>query len=52
MDRVLHWPVSIMPEVIGLAMNEEGIKVLSRVALAMELVANCDAHGVPIDNLI
>ncbi len=53
MDRVFQLASKYNAEVIGLAMNEEGIPkdAESRVALAMELVANCDAYGVPISNL-
>lgn len=53
MDRVFTMANKYNAEVIGLAMNEEGIPkdAESRVALAMELVANCDAYGVPITNL-
>lgn len=53
MDRVFTLASKYNAEVIGLAMNEEGIPkdAESRVALSMELVANCDAYGVPIDNL-
>ncbi len=53
MDRVFQMASKYNAEVIGLAMSEEGIPkdAESRVALAMELVANCDAHGIPISNL-
>lgn len=53
MDRVFPMAVQYNAEVIGLAMNEEGIPrdAENRVALAMELVANCDAHGIPLDRL-
>ena len=53
MDRIFTMASKYNAEVIGLAMNEEGIPkdAESRVALAMELVANCDAYGVPLDNL-
>ena len=53
MDRIFTLASKYNAEVIGLAMNEEGIPkdAESRVALAMEPVANCDAYGVPIDNL-
>jgi 5-methyltetrahydrofolate corrinoid/iron sulfur protein methyltransferase len=53
MDRIFTMASKYNAEVIGLAMNEEGIPkdAESRVALAMELVANCDAYGVPIDSL-
>ncbi len=53
MDRVFQLASKFDAEVIGLAMSEEGIPkdAESRVALAMELVANCDAYGVPIPNL-
>jgi len=53
MDRVFQMAAKYDAEVIGLAMSEEGIPkdAESRVALAMELVANCDAYGVPINSL-
>ncbi len=53
MDRVFPLAKEYDAEVIGLAMSEEGVPkdTESRVALAMELVANCDAHGVPLDSL-
>lgn len=39
--------------VIGLAMNEKGVPkdANDRIALAMELVANADAHGIPMEEL-
>ncbi len=53
MDRVFTLAGKYDAEVIGLAMSEEGIPKDSdsRIALAMELVANCDAYGVPVQNL-
>lgn len=53
MDLVFPMAVKYGAEVIGLAMNEEGIpkSAEERVALAMELVANCDAHGISLDRL-
>lgn len=53
MERVFAMAAEYNAEVIGLAMNEEGIPkdAESRVALAMELVATADAFGVPIDSL-
>ncbi len=53
MDRVFTMAAKYNAEVIGLAMSAEGIPkdAESRVALAMELVANCDAHGIPLDSL-
>lgn len=53
MDRVFPMAKKYGAEVIGLAMSEEGIPkdAESRVALAMELVANADAHEIPIDTL-
>jgi 5-methyltetrahydrofolate corrinoid/iron sulfur protein methyltransferase len=53
MDRVFTMAQKFNAEVIGLAMNEEGIPkdAESRLALAMELVANCDAYGIPLDKL-
>jgi 5-methyltetrahydrofolate corrinoid/iron sulfur protein methyltransferase len=39
--------------IIGLAMNEKGVPkdANDRIALAMELVANADAHGIPMEDL-
>ncbi|WP_027718507.1 methyltetrahydrofolate cobalamin methyltransferase [Desulfovirgula thermocuniculi] len=39
--------------IIGLAMNEKGVPktAADRVALAMELVVNADAHGIPMEDL-
>ncbi|MBC7105551.1 MAG: methyltetrahydrofolate cobalamin methyltransferase, partial [Firmicutes bacterium] len=39
--------------IIGLAMNEKGVPkdANDRTALAMELVANADAHGIPMEDL-
>ena len=53
MDRVFAMALKYEAEVIGLAMNEEGIpkNAESRIVLAMELVANCDAHDFPLDRL-
>lgn len=53
MERVFGMATRYNAEVIGLAMNEDGIPkdADSRVALAMELVATADAFGLPIDNL-
>ncbi|NMB41069.1 MAG: methyltetrahydrofolate cobalamin methyltransferase [Firmicutes bacterium] len=53
MDRIFTMANKYNAEVIGLAMSAEGIPkdAESRVALAMELVANCDAYGVPLDSL-
>ncbi|HOB86079.1 MAG TPA: methyltetrahydrofolate cobalamin methyltransferase [Bacillota bacterium] len=53
MERVFAMAAEYGAEVIGLAMNEEGIPKDSerRVALAMELVATADAFGIPIDSL-
>lgn len=53
MDRIFTMANKFDSEVIGLAMSAEGIPkdAESRVALAMELVANCDAYGVPLDKL-
>ena len=53
MERVFSMAAQYDAEVIGLAMNEEGIPkdAESRVALAMELVATADAFGVSPDKL-
>jgi len=53
MDRVFAMAARYGAEIIGLAMNETGVPrdAESRVALAVELVANCDAHAIPIDKL-
>ena len=53
MDRVFAMAAEYNAEVIGLAMNQEGVPKDSdsRLALAMELVANFDAHGLPLENL-
>jgi 5-methyltetrahydrofolate corrinoid/iron sulfur protein methyltransferase len=53
MDRVFAMAQKFDAEIIGLAMNEEGIPgdAESRIVLAMELVANCDAHGISPDRL-
>ncbi len=53
MERVFSMAAEHDAEVIGLAMNEEGIPKdsESRIALAMELVATADAFGVPTDSL-
>ncbi len=39
--------------IIGLAMNEKGVpkSAADRVALAMEIVVNADAHGIPMEDL-
>lgn len=39
--------------IIGLAMNEAGVpkSAADRAALAMELVVNADAHGIPMEDL-
>lgn len=39
--------------IIGLAMNEKGVpkNAADRAALAMELVVNADAHGIPMEDL-
>jgi len=39
--------------IIGLAMNEKGVPkdANDRLALAMEIVANADAHGIPMEEL-
>lgn len=39
--------------IIGLAMNEKGVpkSAADRVTLAMEIVVNADAHGIPMEDL-
>lgn len=39
--------------IIGLTMNEKGVPkgAAERIALAMEIVVNCDLHGVPTSDL-
>ncbi len=53
MERVFTMAAQYGAEVICLAMSEEGIPkdADSRVALAMELVATADAHGLSPDSL-
>jgi len=53
MDRVFTMAKKYDSEIIGLAMDAEGIPkdAESRIALAMELVANCDGHGIALDKL-
>jgi len=53
MDRVFTMAKKHDAAVIGLAMNERGIPKNSedRLALAMELVANADGYGIPMDHL-
>ncbi len=50
-----YFPLAIKygAKLIGLAMNEQGVPkdAASRVALAMELVVNADAHGLPMEDL-
>lgn len=51
----IYFPMAIKynAKLIGLAMNEQGVPkdASSRVALAMELVVNADAHGLPMEDL-
>lgn len=53
MDRVFAMAAKYGAEVIGLTMDEAGIPrdTESRVALAVELMANCESHAVPIERL-
>lgn len=53
MDRAFAMAANYGAEIIGLTMNEAGIPrdADGRVALAVELMANCDAHAVPVDRL-
>ena len=51
----IYFPLAIKygAKLIGLAMNEQGVPkdAASRIALAMELVVNADAHGLPMEEL-
>ncbi|MDW7740551.1 MAG: methyltetrahydrofolate cobalamin methyltransferase [Bacillota bacterium] len=53
MERVFTMAAEYNSEVVGLAMNEEGIPkdADSRIALAAELVATADAFGISPDRL-
>ncbi len=53
MDALFPLAAKYNAAIIALAMNEKGVPKDSeqRIALAMELVANADAHGVPMEDL-
>jgi len=53
MDIYFPMAVKYDAKIIGLAMNEQGVPkdASARTALAMELVVNADAHGLPMDHL-
>lgn len=53
MDALFPLAAKYNAAIIALAMNEKGVPKNSeqRIALAMELVANADDHGVPMEDL-
>jgi len=53
MDVLFPLAVEFGAAIIGLAMNEKGVPkdASDRLALAMELVANADAHGLAMEDL-
>ena len=53
MDIYLPMAAKYGAAIIGLAMNEKGVPkdANNRLALAMEIVANADAHGIPMQDL-
>lgn len=53
MDRVFPMAAEYNAAVVGLTMNKKGIPLDNdaRVALAMELVANADMNGIPMEDL-
>ncbi len=53
MDLLFPLAVRHGAAIIGLAMNQQGVPkdASDRLALAMELVANADAHGLPMEDL-
>jgi len=53
MDRYIPLAAKYNAAIIGLTMNEKGVpkSAADRIALAMEIVVNCDMHGVPTDDL-
>ncbi len=53
MDQFFPLAVRYGAAIIGLAMNERGVPkdAGDRLTLAMELVANADAHGIPMEDL-
>lgn len=53
MDIYMPMAVKYNAALIGLAMNEKGVpkSAADRAALAMEIVVNADAHGIPMEDL-
>ena len=53
MDIFIPMAAKYNASIIGLAMNEKGVpkSAADRVALAMEIVVNCDMRGVPMEDL-
>ncbi len=53
MDIFLPMAAKYNAAIIGLAMNESGVpkSASDRAALAMEIVVNADAHGIPMEDL-
>jgi 5-methyltetrahydrofolate corrinoid/iron sulfur protein methyltransferase len=53
MDIYLPMAAKYGAAIIGLALNEKGVPkdANDRLALAMEIVANADAHGIPMEDL-
>jgi 5-methyltetrahydrofolate corrinoid/iron sulfur protein methyltransferase len=53
MDIYIPLAAKYNAAIIGLTMNEKGVpkSAADRIALAMEIVVNCDMHGVPTDDL-
>lgn len=53
MDLFLPMAAKYNAAIIGLAMNESGVpkSAADRAALAMEIVVNADAHGIPMEDL-
>jgi 5-methyltetrahydrofolate corrinoid/iron sulfur protein methyltransferase len=53
MDALFPLAAKYNAAIIALAMNEKGVPKNSeqRIALSMELVANADAHGLPMEDL-
>lgn len=53
MDIYMPMAVRYRAAIIGLSMNEEGVpkSAADRAALAMEIVVNADANGIPMEDL-
>jgi 5-methyltetrahydrofolate corrinoid/iron sulfur protein methyltransferase len=53
MDTFMSMATKYGAAIIGLAMNERGVpkSAADRMALAMELVVNADANGIPMEDL-